>query len=169
MIDRDLAELYGVETKYLNRQVKRNIDRFPAEFMFQINEMEKRELVTNWHRLASMKHSSAQPYVFTEYGVVTLASVLNSEQAIKTSILITQTFVRLRELIRSNKEIESKINAIEKKITNHDEEIKLLIRRNQTFAKRKRQATREIRLHKIILRNSEKWQNQTTQKIISGR
>ena len=63
MIDRDLAELYGVETKYLNRQVKRNIGRFPEEFMFQLNEQEKQEVVTNWHHLLSVKFSKTLPYV----------------------------------------------------------------------------------------------------------
>lgn len=83
MLDRDLAELYGIETKYLNRQVKRNLDRFPGEFMFQLTKKEKNERVTNWHRLDSLKHSSNLPYVFTEYGIVMLASVLNSEQAVR--------------------------------------------------------------------------------------
>lgn len=69
MIDRDLAELYGVETKHLNRQVKRNIDRFPDEFMFQLTTIEKDELVTNWHRFNSLKHSSSLQYAFTEHGV----------------------------------------------------------------------------------------------------
>ena len=67
MIDRDLAELYGVETKYLNRQVKRNRDRFPVEFMFQVTHKERSELVTNWHRFQTMKHASSLPYVFTEH------------------------------------------------------------------------------------------------------
>ena len=88
MIDRDLAELFGVETKYLNRQVKRNIERFPKEFMFQLTKKEKNELVTNWHRFASLKHSSYPPFVFTEHGVAMLASVLNSKSAIKMSIHI---------------------------------------------------------------------------------
>lgn len=65
MIDRDLAELYDVETKYLNRQVKRNLERFPLEFMFQLNSEEKLELVTNWHRFDSLKHTNALPYAFT--------------------------------------------------------------------------------------------------------
>lgn len=70
MIDRDLAELYGVETKYLNRQVRRNHDRFPPEFMFQLTAEEKRELVTNCHRFSTMKHASALPAAFTELGAV---------------------------------------------------------------------------------------------------
>src|ERR1700756_1123981 len=79
VLDRDIAELYDVETKNLNRQVKRNIERFPPEFMFQLTEKEKNELVTNWHRFPPLKHSSSLPYVFTEYGIIMLASVLNSE------------------------------------------------------------------------------------------
>jgi hypothetical protein len=123
MIDRDLAELYGVETKYLNRQVKRNTERFPKEFMFQLNEKERNELVTNWHRFNSLKHSATLPYAFTEYGTVMLASVLNSDQAIKVSILVTQTFVKIREIVSTNKEIENKIKTLEKKLTNHDKDI----------------------------------------------
>ena len=83
MIDRDLAELYGVETKHLNRQVRRNIQRFPKEFMLHLTTEEKNELVTNCHRFKTMKHSSVLPYAFTEYGVAMLASVLNSEKAIQ--------------------------------------------------------------------------------------
>jgi len=74
MIDRDLAELYGVETKYLNRQMKRNIERFPQEFMFQLTREEKNQLVTNWHRFQSMKHSTSLPHVFTEHGVAMLGA-----------------------------------------------------------------------------------------------
>ena len=91
MVDRDLAELYGVETKYLNRQVKRNKQRFPREFMFQLIPNERDELVTNWHRFESMKHSSVLPYAFTEHGVAMLASVLNSDIAVKISVTIIKT------------------------------------------------------------------------------
>lgn len=83
MVDRDLAELYGIETKKLNQSVKRNIKRFPADFMFQLTNEEQNELVTNCDRLRSMKHSSSNAYVFTEHGVTMLASVLNSDKAIE--------------------------------------------------------------------------------------
>ena len=86
MIDRDLAELYGVETKRLNEQVKRNIDRFPLEFMFQLTNKEKEEVVANCDHLNSLKFSKTNPYAFTEHGAVMLASVLNSEQAVQTSL-----------------------------------------------------------------------------------
>jgi phage regulator Rha-like protein len=126
MIDRDLAELYDVETKYLNRQVKRNRERFPEEFMFQLTVSEKDELVTNWHRFATLKHSSALPYVFTEHGVSMLASVLNSDRAVKISISIIKTFVKLREIISTHKELAHKLSELEYRIEKHDGEIKAI-------------------------------------------
>lgn len=126
MIDRDLAELYGVETKYLNRQVKRNRDRFPEEFMFQLTEQEKIELVTNWHRFKTLKHSTMSPYAFTENGVAMLASVLKSEKAVKISIYIIKTFIRLRKWVLTNKEMAEKLKAIENKIQDHDQKIQEL-------------------------------------------
>ncbi len=128
MIDRDLAELYGVETKYLNRQVKRNIKRFPKEFVFQLEEKEKSELVTICHRFETMKHSSALPYAFTEHGVAMLASVLNSERAIKASIHIIQTFVKLREMISTHKDLRRKLAELEKRIEGHDVKIQTIFR-----------------------------------------
>lgn len=123
MIDRDLAELFFVETKYLNRQVKRNIERFPKEFMFKLTEREKNELVTNWHRFQSLKHSSSLPYAFTEHGVAMLATVLNSDIAIKTSISIIKTFIKLRYFIYTHKRLSQKLGKLERKIGKHDEEI----------------------------------------------
>lgn len=83
MIDRDLAELYGVETKKLNQAVKRNIKRFPADFMFQLTNEEQAELVTNCDHLQKLKYSSNNAYVFTEHGVTMLSSILNSDRAIE--------------------------------------------------------------------------------------
>jgi len=123
MLDRDLAELYGVETKHLNRQVKRNIQRFPEEFSFRLNKSEKIELVTICHRFRSMKHSTSLPYVFTEHGVAMLASVLNSERAIKISIAIIKTFVKLKEIMCSHKELLLRLDALEIKYANHDNKI----------------------------------------------
>lgn len=115
MIDRDLADLYEVETKYLNRQVKRNILRFPDEFMFQLNMEERNQLVTNWHRFESLKHSNNLPYAFTENGVAMLSSVLKSERAIKMSIYIIKTFVKLRKMLATNKDLAHKIEELESK------------------------------------------------------
>ena len=126
MIDRDLAELYDVETKYLNRQVRRNKERFPEDFMFQLMPNERDELVTNWHRFESMKHSSVLPYAFTEHGVAMLASVLNSGIAVKISIVIIKTFVKLREVLSTHKELTYKLVELEHKIEKHDEDIQAI-------------------------------------------
>jgi len=126
MIDRDLAELYNVETKYLNRQVKRNKDRFPDQFMFQLTKEVRNELVTNWHRFTSLKHSSSMPYVFTEHGVAMLSAVLNSKRAIAMSILIIKAFVKLRELLSSHKDLIKKMDELERKYESHDKHIKII-------------------------------------------
>jgi phage regulator Rha-like protein len=127
MIDRDIAELYGAETKYLNRQVRRNRDRFPNEFVFRLTRKEKEELVTNWHRFELLKHSTALPYAFTEHGVAMLATVLKSQQAVQMSILIVKTFVRLREILTSHRELAEKLQLLETRIDTHDQKIKSII------------------------------------------
>jgi len=96
MIDKDLAELYQVETKVFNQAVKRNLERFPNDFKFQLTNQEKSELVTNCDRLHNLKHSSVNPYVFTEQGVSMLSSILKSKIAISINIEIMRTFVRLK-------------------------------------------------------------------------
>jgi phage regulator Rha-like protein len=126
MIDRDIAELYGVKTKYLNRQVRRNKGRFPEEFMFQLNEKEKNELVTNWHHLQELKYSYQLPYVFTEHGIAMLSSILNSKRAIKVSIFIIKTFIRLRKILSSQIKLAVKLGRLEKKVNKHDAEIEAI-------------------------------------------
>lgn len=101
MLDRDLAELYGVPTKRLNEQVKRNAERFPAAFMFTLAKDEMTELVANCDRFKRMKHSSVPMTAFTEHGIIMLASVLKSSVAIETSIRITNTFVAMRKALAS--------------------------------------------------------------------
>jgi len=115
MVDRDLAELYQVSTKVLNQAVRRNNDRFPESFMFQLNLQEKVELVTNCDRFTMLKHSSVLPHAFTEQGVAMLSSVLNSKRAIAVNILIIQTFVKLRNLLASHQDILRKIEQMERK------------------------------------------------------
>lgn len=127
MLDRDLADLFDVKTKQLNRQVKRNIMRFPKEFMFQLTKEERNELVPFWHQFKRMKHSYILPYAFTEHGVAMLASVLNSERAIKMSIIIIKTFVKLREIVLAHKEFAVKLKELESKIEKHDSDIQALI------------------------------------------
>lgn len=99
MIDSDLAELYGVTAKRLNEQVKRNIKRFPEDFMFQLTEQEKIEVVAICDHLKRLRYSPYLPFVFTEYGAVMLASVLNSERAIIVNIQIVRVFTSLRQLL----------------------------------------------------------------------
>jgi phage regulator Rha-like protein len=145
MIDRDLAELYGVETKHLNRQVKRNIKRFPKEFMFQLNPDEKNQLVTICHRFKTMKHASSLPYAFTEHGVAMLASVLKSETAVKISINIIKAFVKLREILSTHKELANKLNKLESKIAKHDEDIKVIFEAiRQLMAPSEKKLSRKI-------------------------
>jgi len=115
MLDRDLAELYGVATKVLNQAVKRNIRRFPMDFMFQLTKSEQLGLVTICDRFKSLKHSSSQSYAFTEQGVAMLSSVLNSERAIMVNIQIMRAFTQLRRMIFTNVNFRRKIDAMERK------------------------------------------------------
>jgi hypothetical protein len=126
MLDRDLAELYGVGTKVLNQAVKRNIKRFPDDFMFKLTQLEKNELVTNCDRFRTLKHSTVTPYAFTEQGVAMLSTVINSERAIQVNITIMRTFVKLRQLSYAHKELAHKLNELERKIGKHDEDIKVI-------------------------------------------
>jgi len=126
ILDRDLAELYGVEVKQLKRQVKRNIDRFPTDFMFQLSKEEHESLRRQFGTLKRGKHSKYLPYSFTEQGVAMLSSVLNSKRAIKVNIEIMRAFVRLREILSTHKELAHKLTELERKIGKHDEEIKVI-------------------------------------------
>src|SRR5690554_3173283 len=99
MLDRDLAAMYQVQVKRLNEQVKRNVNRFPESFRFQLSEDEKDELVANCDRFESLKHSSVNPYAFTEQGVAMLSAVLRSDVAVKISIEIINAFVQMRRLV----------------------------------------------------------------------
>ncbi len=114
MIDRDLAELYGVETKRINEQVKRNSVRFPSSFCFQLNKNESIKLVADCDRFEKLKHSSSLPYAFTEQGVAMLSAVLKSETAIKVSIQIMQAFVDMRKFITNNALIFQRLEKLEK-------------------------------------------------------
>jgi hypothetical protein len=123
MLDRDLAALYGVETKRLNEQVKRNSKRFPLDFMFSLNEKEKNELVANCDRLNSLKYSVSSPQVFTEEGIYMLASVLKSEKAIEVNIAIIRTFKKLREFSKHYNALAKQLIEIDRK---HDKQYKEL-------------------------------------------
>ena len=122
-LDKDLAELYGVRTKRLNEQVKRNRKRFPEDFMFQLTKGEKEELIPHCDRFKALKHSTINPHAFTEQGVAMLSSVWKSDRAIQVNILIMRVFSRLRQMLAAHKELAHKLNELERKITQHDGEI----------------------------------------------
>jgi len=127
MLDTDLAELYGVTTKRLNEQVKRNRHRFPEDFGFQLTAKERAEVVANCDHLARLKFSPSLPYAFTEHGAIMAASVLNSSRAVEVSIFVVRAFVKLREMLSSNKRLAQKLNELERKLTTHDQAITELI------------------------------------------
>jgi len=127
MVDSDLAELYDVEVKYLKRQVRRNIERFPEDFMFIISNDEHQEsLRCQIGTLKRGQHSKYPPMVFTEQGVAQLSSVIKSERAIKVNILIIRLFTRMRRLLMSHKGLMLKIEQIERGLTDQGLEIKML-------------------------------------------
>lgn len=127
MVDRDLAELYGVDTKVLNQAVKRNIERFPDNFRFQLTEDEKSRLVTNCDRFSSLKHSSTLPFAFTEQGVAMLSAVLKSDIAVRTSIRIIEAFVAMRNFLISNAAIFQRMERLEIKQIQTDAKIDTIL------------------------------------------
>lgn len=127
MLDADLAALYGVTTKRLNEQVKRNFDRFPEDFMFHLTETEKNEVVANCGHLARLKFSPVLPAAFTEHGAIMAAAVLNSARAVEISVFVVRAFVKMRELTMVNKEIVQKLAQLESEVGGHDEAIAGLI------------------------------------------
>ncbi len=129
ILDRDLAELYGVKTYRLNEQVKRNIKRFPERYRFQLTEEETNELIANCDRFETLKHSSFCPYAFTEHGVVMLSAVLHSEEAIDISGRIVDAFVAMRRFLAANAPIFQRLEHIEYKLLENDHKF------DQVFAK----------------------------------
>ena len=120
MLDSDLAELYGVATKVLNQAVKRNRDRFPEDFMFQLTAEEKDEVVTNCDHLKRLKFSPVLPFAFTEHGAIMAATVLNSPQAVEISVYVVRAFVRLREMAGANRALMEKLDQLERRVVGHD-------------------------------------------------
>jgi hypothetical protein len=125
MLNSDLAELYGVETRRLNEQVKRNITRFPDDFMFQLSEIEFENLKSQ-SATSSWGGRRTLPYVFTEHGVLMRSSVLNSEKAIKVNIQIMRIFTKIREILSDNLTLKLDIEEIKKKLANQDKNIELV-------------------------------------------
>ena len=116
MLDADLAALYGVPTKRLNEQVKRNKERFPIDFMFQLNEAEKAEVVANCDHLAKLKFSKSLPFAFTEHGTIQAANVLASTQAVEMGIYVVRAFVSLREAAGLHKDLAERLLQLEGKV-----------------------------------------------------
>jgi ORF6N domain len=126
MLDKDLAALYNVETKQLKRQVKRNIERFPEDFMFELTESEYGILRSQFGTLKRGAHSKYLPMAFTEQGVAMLSSVLNSPTAIKVNIQIIRVFTKIREVLTDTLSLKLEIEEIKKKLTNHSKNIELV-------------------------------------------
>jgi phage regulator Rha-like protein len=128
MLDSDLAKLYGVSTKRLNEQVKRNRDRFPEDFMFQLNSTEANNLRSQF---ATSKEGRGGrrylPFAFTEHGAIMLASVLSTPRAIEVSVFVVRAFVKLREILAAHRNLANKLAELEGKIETHDEAIRSLV------------------------------------------
>lgn len=148
MLDNDLAELYQVETKRLNERVKRNIERFPDDFMFQLSKEE-------WINLKSQFATSSwggrrkEPFVFTEYGILMLSSVLNSERAIAVNIQIIRVFSKMREVLSSHKDLLLKMEGLEQKAFSHDEQLLLIFEYLKEFEETKKQEVKQNNRSKI--------------------
>jgi ORF6N domain len=126
ILDADLASLYGVSTKAFNQAVKRNLERFPDDFMFQLTQTEKSEVVTNCDHLPGLKFSPNLPHAFTEYGAVMAASILNSPKAVKVSVFVVRAFIQLQQLVTLNPDIDAKVRTLENRLQHHDSAIRSL-------------------------------------------
>jgi len=126
MLSNDLAELYQVETKVLNQQVKRNSGRFPERYVFKLTTGEYKSLRSQFVTLKRGQHTKYPPYAFTEHGVLMLSNVLKSKRAATVSLLIVDTFVKLREILTDNLNVKLEIEEIKKKLENHDKNIELV-------------------------------------------
>ncbi len=126
MLDRDLADLYGVETRRLKEQVRRNSNRFPGDFMFELTEQEHENLKKQNNIRSRGRHSKYPPYAFTEHGVLMLSSVLNSERATIVNIKIMRVYVRIREMLLTHKDLLLKMDQLEKKVSSQDDKFILV-------------------------------------------
>ena len=128
ILDKDLAELYGVPVRQLNQQVKRNRERFPADFMFRLTPKED-QLLRSQIVISSEKHGGRRylPYAFTEHGAIMAATVLNSKRAIEMSVFVVRAFVRMREMLAKNRQLAAKINELDRRLETHDTAIQDII------------------------------------------
>lgn len=149
MLDSDLAELYDVETKYLKRQVRRNINRFLADFMFELTKDEL-EVLRSQFGTSSWGGARYVPMAFTEQGVAQLSGVLSSQRAIEVNIEIIRLFTRMRKLLMTHKDLLLKMEAIEKKVTGHDQKIEAVFQYLKQFIKQQESPRKEIGYKKTI-------------------
>ncbi|MBC7816399.1 MAG: ORF6N domain-containing protein, partial [Planctomycetaceae bacterium] len=128
ILDRDLAVLYGVETRTLNQAVRRNLDRFPADFLFQLTEAE-RDSLRSQIVISNIGRGGRRylPYAFTEHGAFMAANLLNSPRAVEISVFVVRAFVKLRQLVLAHKDLAGKLDQLERKVGSHDEAIKQLV------------------------------------------
>ena len=144
MLDRDLANMYGVKTRALNQAVRRNIKRFPEDFMFQMNEDEFENLKSQFVT-SSWGGIRKYPFVFTEHGILMLSSVLNSERAIQANIMIMRVFVKLREVFSTHKELANRLVELEKKFGRHDKDILMIFEAIKQLMRPKEKITKVIK------------------------
>ena len=127
ILDADLAMLYGVPTRVLNQAVRRNLKRFPQDFVFRLSQSEKDQVITICDHLKNLKYAKALPNAFTEHGAIMAATVLNNEKAIQISVFVVRAFVKLRVMLSTHKELAHKLAELERKLQNHDESIQSLV------------------------------------------
>ena len=127
ILDRDLATLYGVATRVPNQAVKRNLDRFPEDFLFQLTDQEQADLTNSFAHLKKLKFAKSPPFAFTEHGAIMAASVLSSPTAVEVSVLVVRAFVKLRELLFTHKELAKRFTELESRLANHDVAIQQLL------------------------------------------
>jgi hypothetical protein len=149
MLSQDLADLYEVETKVLNQQVKRNIGKFPERYMFQLTKDEYDRLRSQNVTLKRGQHVKYLPYAFTEHGILMLSSVLNSERADKVNMLIIDTFVKLRELMFMHKDVVHQLEQVQNKLAEHDNQIMVIFEYLKQFEKSKQQELEQKNRRKI--------------------
>jgi ORF6N domain len=147
LFDSDLAALYGVTTGNLNKAVNRNRDRFPSDFMFQLSAEEAEDLIFQIGRSKGRGGRRHRPYAFTEQGIAMLSSVLNSDRAIRVNIAIMRAFVKLRQMLETNRELARKFSELERRVGKHDQEIAAILEAIRQLMAPPEKPRREIGFH----------------------
>lgn len=154
MMDNDLAKLYGMETKVLKQAVRRNMERFPLDFMFELTQKENKILRSQIVTLERGQYSKYLPFAFTEYGVLILSSVLNSPKAIQVNIQIMRIFTNIRQLLADNTELRLEVEQIKQKVGNHSKNIELVFQYlDELLEKKEKPALRKQMGYKLNTKN----------------